>query len=148
MLIFATILVILAEILLLSGVRTSYDGGRGSDTGRWFSIHFGPASGYLREWWVNLNAGPGNAVGPGEWRSGHCGHKGLAHCNSAYCGRAWCNAQSWPIFGWLFLRGHSFRMWCGPTYGRTVRDWRIGASALRRSKKVHPGFLYSLVSFR
>lgn len=147
MLIAMMALVLLAEVLLLSGVRYTYDAGHGSSTGRWFSVHFGRSSG-LREWWTNLDAGPGEARGPGEYRSMRCGHKFPAHCNSAFCGATWCNAQRWPIFGWLFVLGHSFRIWCGPTYGRTFHDWRINFRALRTAGKHRHDDLYSPISFR
>jgi hypothetical protein len=122
-------------------MRVSYDNGQGSMCGRWLSIHVGRGSGYLREWWTNLNAGPGLAVTPYT----ACGHRGLSHCNSAYCTRAWCNAQSWPVFGWLFVRSHTLRIWVGPTY-RGLTQWRMTLSYLASQRRTHRRG-YSLVEF-
>lgn len=112
-------------------MRVTFDDGRGGTTGRWLSLHFGPGCGYLRKWWCRLNAGPGQATTPET----PCGHRGLAHCNSAYCTRAWCGAQSWPVFGWLFTRGHTMRIWAGPAHNRSLRNlWREARLLLRRSR--------------
>lgn len=98
-------------------MRTTYDRGYGASRGRQLGIHIGPGRGYLRQWWVHRNAGPGKATSPGC----DCGHFGLSHCNSAYCSRAWCKAPLWPVLGW-FLRGHSLYLWLGPTYFPTWRQ--------------------------
>lgn len=139
---------VLKAIATIFGIYVNFDKGHGSDTGRWLYVSiFGGAK--LRPWWVALNDGPGNATGPGEYRSKPCGHKFPRHCNSAFCNQKWCNVQRWPIFPWLFVVGHSFRIWCGPTYHRNLKGWKAGIDSLRRMKKIHPhGDTYSFISFR
>jgi len=126
-------------------MRIRYDRGQGSDTGRWLYVSFGPGSGYVRPWYVALIGGPGNATRPGQ----DCGHKGLTRCNSAHCSRLWCNAQRWPLFGFFFVLGHTFRLWCGPTYNRrSFRAWRVGLRALLTWCKVGHRDTYAPISFR
>lgn len=125
-------------------MRIYFDKGIGSNTGKWLHIAFGPGKGYLRSWWVALNQGPGNATKPGI----SCGHKGLKHCNSAYCTRAWCNAQRWPVFGKMFLIGHTFSLWLGPTYF-SRRNFKNTWHHLKSMRKVYPNdTCYKVVSFR
>jgi len=136
-------------------MRISYDRGKGWELGRRLGIHFGPGSGYLRDWWVALNAGPGQATSPGH----DCGHKGLKHCNSCHCHRPWCKSQRWPVFGWVFLHGHSLYVWLGPTYmpdkltlaaiGTWYKwQWRATLNHLKSRRKMTNGdSLYKLISF-
>lgn len=124
-------------------MRFSYDNGRGADT-KWLYISFGRGGGYIREWYSNLNQGPGNARSPGN----DCGHKGFNHCNSAHCNRAWCNASQWFIFGFLFVSGHTLRIWLGPTYFSWY-NLRNNIRLLRQKKRLpHNDGLYNFISFK
>lgn len=78
------------------------------------SLSLGSGAGYQQPWWNKLGRGPGAATGNGngydDYGKSHCGHPWPYHCNSAYCGNPWCNAQQWPIFGALFVTGLSFHL--------------------------------------
>lgn len=76
------------------------------------SLHLGPGGGYTHRWWGKLDRGPGAATGngPEDYGKSRCGHRWPYHCNNAYCGSPWCNAQRWPLFGALFVVGLSFHV--------------------------------------
>jgi hypothetical protein len=120
-----------------SPIGISIDRGHGSLYGRFLYVRFGGGNGYVNAWWARLCRGPGNAIGTGlreDWGTKRCGHPWPYRCSSAYCGAAWCNAEHWPVFGWLFLLGHTLRIWLGPTYNRrSLAAWKQGLRHLRSS---------------
>lgn len=132
-------------------MKIKFHNGRGWQLGSHIGIYFGGGSG-LRRWWVNLNRGPGNARAPGN----NCGHVWPHHCNSIHCSQRWCDAQRWPIFGWLFVLGHSLRIWVGPAYYKGDRLWhpsvwrraRQCLTHLRLNRWRNRDGLYSLISLR
>lgn len=121
-------------------MRVSLDKGFGSGLGRYLTISFGPGWGYMRDWWVSLNRGPGNAVLDGI----PCGHKGLYHCNSFYCTRKYCN---WIPRIPFVSRGATLRVWVGPTY-LTLSDVRSTVRLIRHRQRQFPTQGYRFVSFK
>jgi len=123
-------------------IRFTFDKGHGWELGRFISIHLGAGWGYMHAWWTKLDRGPGNATKPGT----NCGHRGIYHCNSGHCKRAYCNLI--PRVP-LISRGATLRVWVGPTYFSlaNVRSNLRCLKQRRRGNANHTG-LYSLVSFR
>lgn len=126
-------------------MRWTVDHGRGSDLGRFVSLHIGPGRGYLRPWWTTRNAGPGAAIRPGS----DCGHSWPAHCHSAHCRSWWCRLPSLSVVGPLLFCGHTLRVWLGPTYRWTSpRAWIERARIIRRRQRMQPhSDVYAFVSF-
>jgi len=131
-------------------MRFTYDRGNGSSDGKWLSLHLGPGAGYMRPVWTKRNKGPGLATEPGR----DCGHIGLDHCWSAYCRRWFCQLHAAPVIGWL-LRGHTLRIWCGPTWEKVgtlawFRHARVILHSMGLKRQTNPwsAWLYSPVSFR